>query len=387
MDHSQEKTFIRRCLKALVLESPLVGDGSLFDGRMDWDFLIRTGESHRVLAFVGALLEKEGYLNCLNPSVSLRVKSAMGFASWENRIRMLEFEKVLTFFQEEDIPVIPLKGVALTPLVYAKVPFRRMADIDLLIHQEHLRKSKIFLAEHSLHLKQMQNRWQAELLARAWGRYSFTDGSLDLDLQWNPRFLIGGRWVALDMERVWQRAQPFPGMGKSVFVFSPADQAIHLSLQILNDIDNNIPRLAQLLDLALVMERNHVVRGAVLEGAAPFLDTEGCGRLARLLEAVDESFLNKMDDYSFPEKSSSILEPFFCPILSENLPKIPIAKMIVSPWERVLYEVGYLFPSEDYLRASHYQGIFGTIFCYFGHWTGLISKMLARCQMISKKRL
>ncbi len=384
MDHSQEKTFIRRCLKALIWESALAGDRFPLDGQIDWDFLIRTGESQRVIAFIGALLEKAGHLDRLAPSVRGCLESAMSLASWENRVKMLEFEKVQALFEEHNVAVIPLKGVALTPLVYAQFPFRRMGDIDLLIHEEDLAKTKIFLAELGLRFKQMRNRWQAEILARAWGRYSFIDGELDLDLQWSPRFWISGCWAALDMKRVWHRAQPFPGMGKSVFVFSPEDQAVHLSLQILNDSDTNIPRLVQILDLALVMKKYHVVSGAILEESAPCLDATGRGRLARLLEAVKDGFLSP-DDRLLKE-SGEFLEPFFCPIVSAALPPISIPKILNSRRERILFKIGYLFPSESYLAKRHHPGFSGLLACYLEHWTRLIAKAWSGCQRTLEKR-
>ncbi len=372
MDHSREKTLIRHCLKALVWGSALAGDRSPLDGRLDWDFLIRAGESQRVLAFIGVLLEKEGALDRLEPPIRSCLKSAMGLASWENRIRMLEFEKVQAFFEEHNVAVIPLKGVALTPLVYAQFPFRRMGDIDLLIHEEDLSKTKIFLAQQGLRLKQMRNRWQAEILARAWGRYSFVDGELDLDLQWNPRFWIGGRWVALDMKRVWRRAQSFPAMGKSVFVLSPEDQAVHLSLQILNDSDTNIPRLVQILDLALVMKKYHVRTSAILEESVSCLDAAGRGRLARLLEAVEEGFLSP-DDRPLNE-SSEFLEPFFCPSASEVLPRVPISKILNSRRECIMFKLGYLFPSASYLAKRPQPEFLGLLAYYLAHWTRLIAK-------------
>jgi hypothetical protein len=173
-------------------------------------------------------------------------------------------------------------------------------------------------------------------------------------------------------------------MGKSVFVFSPKDQAVHLSLQILNDVDTNIPRLVQILDLALVMKKYHVVSGAILEESAPCLDAAGRGRLARLLEAVEDGFLSP-DDRPLNE-SGEFLEPLFCPIVSEVLPRVPLSKILNSRREYFVFKLGYLFPSESYLAKRPHPGFSGLLAYCWGHWTRLIVKAWLGCQRTLAKR-
>ncbi len=65
-----------------------------------------------------------------------------------------EFKKVIKIADESDIPVMPIKGIMLDPVLYASAGLRWTTDIDILIKKEHLLKMESVLTSLGFKLAQ-----------------------------------------------------------------------------------------------------------------------------------------------------------------------------------------------------------------------------------------
>ena len=120
-----------------------------------------------------------------------------------------ELSHVLTVLRHDDIPVIVLKGAHLAEIVYENIALRPMCDVDLLVKKEDL------------------TRVQRKLLETG---YSPFTNRLLLDIHWHLENSMTD--LPVDMDMIWERAQPAFIAGVKVLVLSPEDLLLHLCLHL-----------------------------------------------------------------------------------------------------------------------------------------------------------
>lgn len=361
-----EKIFILDCLRAFVHETAVSGrwnENSL--SRLDWDFVIRTSQRGRVLPFLICIFRKEGYSRFFPKEDPLTWESLLMQSEWENQTKLNEFKKIKDLFELHSISLIPLKGVALSYLVYDHAPYRVMGDIDILIREIDLRKTENLLSGKRFVIREPKNRWQAKPTMKIIGRWDFDKDQMNLDLQWAPRFFIAGEWVSWDSEKAWQRAEPYQSLDGPVFMLNAPDQAQYLCFQILNDMEINYIQMNQLLDVALVMKKFQLNRQAILNNAGP-LNVTFQAKLSDFLQNVEACFFGDQS----AEKSMAFLDPFFesSVELRHDFAVKEILRLVQSPWQRILFLIGYFVPSKTALKAKTSFNFFSVLAFFLSHW-------------------
>src|SRR3989338_2337142 len=135
--HSAETDLILSALKFFVhFESEPAAFIQKIKMIAEWQPVIALASRHRVLPFVTLALDKAGAFKEIPAETQTVMAQDMRQALLDNRAKVAEFKKHNRFFEEAGIPIIPLKGIALTQAVYNEVPVRRMGDIDLLIKEK-----------------------------------------------------------------------------------------------------------------------------------------------------------------------------------------------------------------------------------------------------------
>ncbi len=313
--HSSEKLFIIACFKDFIgtsrLSEALRRNVSLLE--FNWDFVLKTPKLNRMLPFIAWVLEKNDLLCHLPKNIETTLQTSRQWAEWENRLKMIEFRKLVYLFKKSHISIIPLKGVALTSLVYHETPFRSMGDIDILIKESESERTKATLLKVGFEPKKVRNEWHRRLVMKIEGRWSFVRDGMDVDLQWYPAFLVGGKYVALDYDRVWARATTFKPLGENVFMLSSNDQCLHLLFQLLNDLEGGIAQPIQLLDLALVMHRYGISKAKLFTNAMVYLNPSFEGTLLKMLNTIEKCFFEDAVDGYFSIEILEFLNKFFKP--------------------------------------------------------------------------
>ena len=351
-------------------------DDLKLDDNLNWQFIGEVAQKHRVLPFLAVMLKKDNVLDGLPEKIQTQMMLCLQQMQWQNRVKMLEFNRIQKIFQSQHVPIIPLKGVALTNLVYDQHPFRAMGDIDVLIERDNLEKVGNLMEEHSFQWAEMINRWHTSLFRELVGRGSLLNGEVALDLQWNSQFIISGRFCSLDWNRVWVRRIPFDELGNNVFLLHPDDQISYLSMQILNDIEVNTPYLIQLLDLALVLTKYNVNCKDAAKIVVSHLNSFQTERAQILFLLLDECFFKLRPLETFSESSRKFLELFLTAFQKNPLSfKMPINKLIASPWRRLMFIASYFFPSRNYLKMDASTSTRQEIATYFNYWKSLIGRV------------
>ncbi len=366
----EEKIFILNCLRAFVHGSAIFAEQKKNLKSLNWDWIFRQSQANRILPVIIHVLEREGCLSELPKENQLELHSILMRSEWEHQTKLSEFRQTQALFEKSDIPIIPLKGIALSYLIYEKKPLRLMNDIDLLIPEKNLERSRDILLADGFILNEAKNRWHTDVMMDIFGRWDFIQNKKVVDLQWAPKFFIEDQFVAWDCQGAWKRATPFQKAGKNIWMLSAADQILYLVFQMINDLQINVVYLIQFLDLALVMKKYQMNRQAVLE-AATFYNTAVKSRIADILTIVEDCFFGDSSDEDLPPPSAEFLEHFY-----ESL-KVPesgfalkkILYMIHSPWERLKFIAGYFVPSKNGKTT------------YLNHWRRQFSSLM---KMISR---
>ena len=382
-----EKEFILRCMRALIFRRSLcVEMDSGFLQQFDWDWIVRTTYYHHLLGFVAFILGKANLLTHLDHGIQNKLKAGLLKSELKNQLKQQQFQEVNRILKTSSIAVIPLKGVALTHLIYEDVPVRRMGDIDVLVRQGDLSEAFRLLARAGfcrIDTEQSKNRWHENIYAQThslWedpvlGRVPLFRDEIELDLHFNPRYRIDQKYIEMDIAGIWQRAQPFPKLGLNVFTLDPKDLVRHL---LFHTLEFNKPRLIQVLDTACVIEKYKIPRSEILDqmNVAPRSSQSDA-----FVNAIQELAHTGPVNADFSPEAMQVFERFFS---RESIPDQTqeafidtqdsvlgrvAFKKIRSPWKRLVFIAGYLFPNPDYYRQK------GTKLLYLTHWWVLLSKV------------
>lgn len=200
---------------------------------------------------VAALLLKR--LKHSQPVPPDQVLTTLQKASYRNAAHNLllyhQLTSILPKLAEQHIPVIALKGLHLSELVYQDPSLRPMNDMDLLVPIEKLLDSYNLLqsigyqAPDYINLqKEVHRHHHLPPLTKA--------GAAIVELHWNLTDPTNQKSV--DLPGLWQRAQPATLAGIPTLVLSPEDLLLHLALHFGNH--NFRLGLRHLYDLLVSLE-------------------------------------------------------------------------------------------------------------------------------------
>lgn len=113
----------------------------------DWNELIEEAEAHKVSALVYTALKRNIDNFDIEKSTLSKWKKDVIFGSLKQSEHIKKVSQILNLFNQAQIPVIVLKGVVLRDL-YPAPDLRTMNDVDVLVHEEDLKKvEKMLIAQ------------------------------------------------------------------------------------------------------------------------------------------------------------------------------------------------------------------------------------------------
>ena len=117
---------------------------ALAAGVTDWTWLVRSVDAHAVAPIVYAPLAQTGRVPA-EPLAQLRA------AVDENALRSIvlarTLREIVAVLEQQQIPVIPIKGPLLARAAYGDLASRRFADLDLVVHRRDLDRARAILAQ------------------------------------------------------------------------------------------------------------------------------------------------------------------------------------------------------------------------------------------------
>ncbi|OAD23097.1 hypothetical protein THIOM_001076 [Candidatus Thiomargarita nelsonii] len=138
-----------------------------------------------------------------------------------------ELAKVLKVLQNEEIPVILLKGAHLAEVVYESIALRTMCDVDILVRKTDLLKAEKKLLEMGYSSSRVE---EIEVVCAKCQHLSplAKQGVAPVEIHWTIESPTSP--FTIDVDGLWKRAQPATIAGVKVLALSPEDLLLHLCL-------------------------------------------------------------------------------------------------------------------------------------------------------------
>lgn len=129
-----------------------------------------------------------------------------GFVQRRNLVLAGELLKLIRYFNERQIPVIPLKGTMLAIEYYPSLPLREFNDVDVLVHRQHVPHIKAMMNDIGFTLDERQQAIPEKKYLRTRYHYRFTspDGLYDVEVHWKLAYQYLGK--ISEAALIWQHA-------------------------------------------------------------------------------------------------------------------------------------------------------------------------------------
>lgn len=114
----------------------------------DWDYFSTLANDHGIAALAGHNLESLSFTGYKNEKALSMLKNARMISVGRNAFHISSLEELLYLYNNADIKVVILKGLALELTVYGNTGLRQMTDVDILVdRQEYLKARNILMKD------------------------------------------------------------------------------------------------------------------------------------------------------------------------------------------------------------------------------------------------
>ncbi len=161
-----------------------------------------------------------------------------------------QFQTLAEVFQEKNLSMVPIKGMAGLADIYREMPFRAMVDIDILVREEEMKGVKEALAELG-YASSLCGLKEAYWLGQHCELAFVKDGKAPVDVHFRLDFKRPGTSV---LPHLWERVQKVSVENQKISLLSPEDQLFSLALHG-RRYGGKMFCLKNVLDLAMILKK------------------------------------------------------------------------------------------------------------------------------------
>lgn len=205
----------------------------LLDGNIDWEYILADPSLTCITHLLFYNLKKIAGKNAIPKSVVDRLRVRYVSVLLMNMRIYRQLHEVLERLQNEGIPVILLKGVALAETVYPDIALRPMSDIDFLVRRTDLRIiMEIFreLGYDPLYPMEYFGRHHHLPPYRKIDAMPYKLVAIEVHHNIVPEPIMSG----IDADQLWKGAQTVDIAGIDALVLSPENLILHLCFHLSN---------------------------------------------------------------------------------------------------------------------------------------------------------
>ena len=194
----------------------------------DWQPVVQLSLKHGVAPLLYYRLNHRLNHGGLNVPASIRETLRKAYLAyvWRNTLLYRQLKEILLVCKKADIPLIVLKGAHLAEIVYENRSLRPMADLDLLVRKSDLSRVKEKLLEMGYTVPKNKS-WYKHLTF-----VPPNEGGL-VEVHWQLQHPDAP--FKLDVDKLWERAQPAMIADIEILTLSPEDLLLHLCLHAAYD--------------------------------------------------------------------------------------------------------------------------------------------------------
>lgn len=194
---------------------------------IDWECLIRIARKHRVLSLLYWSLHK----TCPQaaPKVSMEQLRSYFYTTYSNNFFLAnELIKLLRLLHEKSIHAVPFKGPVLSTFAYGNLCFRQFGDLDILVHQREVLKTKDLLMSNGYEPKFQLTAAQESALLRTNHAYNLVrkDGQVIVEIHW--KFIPEYFAPSLNLAYLWEKLEMISLAGGKVPNLPPEENLLIL---------------------------------------------------------------------------------------------------------------------------------------------------------------
>jgi hypothetical protein len=226
---SPELRLMLACLRALPNEKEVQQIKKLSDTKIAWhDFRMLVGR-HRVAPLVFTNLNRYAR-EAIPPAIMRSLRSRFERNAYRSIANTSELVRLYRLFQENGIPVLPLKGSLLALQVYGNLALRHAGDIDLLIDPRHIELADRLIRKDyrktlpAFRLTPSQHQRFLRLMHHF--KYLNDQKNLYIELHWRPFHKQSPH--VMDLTRLRSRASTVTVAGSTLPALSVLDNIIYL---------------------------------------------------------------------------------------------------------------------------------------------------------------
>lgn len=252
-DRSREEAFLAGAARAFVWGEP--PDSLEAAARsLDWERVLRRAEAERFAPILYAACRRLP----LRTDVLERLRRAWVASHRQHLLGLEQLRELLSAFEPESVPAIPLKGPALGEALYPDPGLRPFTDLDLLVPATDLARTLELLSALGYRHLEGGRPLAYEVAyagAACFVRRDKSPEDLPLDVHWRLLdHLSGSRAAEADLQEVWTRAIKVEGWGWPMLALCPEDLLLYLALHLA--FHHALSGIVWELDLALLLRRH-----------------------------------------------------------------------------------------------------------------------------------
>lgn len=220
-----------------------------------WELLLRVARRGKLLGYLAARLEQDKLLDKIPLRAANLLRSSLIQAEKQQQTVSWELNRVLWALDNQNIPIIVLKGMAYQLLDLPNAAGRIFADLDLLVAKEDLEQI------------------ESALLKKGWQHHALTDYDEHYYRKWSheiPALLHPERGVEVDVHhtlssplgKLEMDALPFRTASiqtekKSVYTLNPVDLLLHCAINLFqnNELADDLRHLLDFNEILLFFSK------------------------------------------------------------------------------------------------------------------------------------
>ena len=203
---------------------------NLLERGPSWPVIQRQAQAQEVLPLVFWNLQRLDFIAVPTP-VRTEMEAAYRQNALWNDLFTRELTEVLRLLGGAEVPVIPLKGVALAESLYGDITLRVCTDIDILVPRSRLLEALNLLRARGYNAE-FTEQFFFDLLLRSHIEYALERDDRQvrylLELHWG--LLWGMPWDKAATEEIWAEAQPGDCFGIPAYTLSPEWELLFLAV-------------------------------------------------------------------------------------------------------------------------------------------------------------
>lgn len=234
------------CLHPTIDEQTNQHITEIINEGIDWNYLLKIADKHRVMAMVYRCLNNLTNLK-IPAYISKQLRNSFLSNSKRNLLITNKLFKIISLFSKENIRVIPYKGTVLAGCVYGKLSLRQVYDIDIIIDRQDLESTRKLLISQGYQLKENFDHEQS---------YFNPTNQVEIDVHWQftPFYFP----LKVSFDDLWQNRQILSLNNQKIETLSSEDLLFLLCIQIAKDCwerKQKIEYLAKVSDIAQVIAK------------------------------------------------------------------------------------------------------------------------------------